>query len=257
MPSIEALDGTSKAAARAHGRAPDETGASASPRSPSLEVREDVEGAGPGPGGPDEPLARVEDGPAPHPAGAVRLILGSASPRRLALLAQIGVAPSEVRPADIDEAPAKGEQPRPYCRRMAREKATAVPLGPNEAILTADTTVAVGRRILGKPGDEDEARAFLALLSGRRHKVFTALALRTHARLWERDCVTTLRMKRLERAEVDAYLATGDWRGKAGGYGIQGPAAAFVPWLQGSYTGVVGLPLAETAGLLRAAGLLA
>lgn len=185
----------------------------------------------------------------------MRLILGSASPRRLALLAQIGVAPDAVRPADIDEAPRKAELPRPYCRRMAREKAEAVPMATGEAILTADTTVAVGRRILGKPADEGEARAFLELLSGRRHKVLTAVALRTEARLWERDSVTTLKVKRLERAEIDAYLATDDWRGKAGGYGIQGSAAAFVPWLQGSYTGVVGLPLAETAGVLRAAGL--
>ena len=187
----------------------------------------------------------------------MRLILGSASPRRLALLAQIGVAPHEVRPADIDEAPAKGELPRPYCRRMAREKAMAIPTAPGEALLTADTTVAVGRRILGKPADEGEARAFLDLLSGRRHRVFTAVALRAADRLWERDSATTLKLKRLERREIEAYLATGDWRGKAGGYGIQGPAAAFVPWLQGSYTGVVGLPLAETAGLLRAAGIVA
>ena len=186
-----------------------------------------------------------------------RLILGSASPRRVELLAQIGVEPHAVRPADIDETPGRGELPRPYCRRMARDKALALTVGPDEAVLTADTTVAVGRRILGKPADEAEARAFLTLLSGRRHKVFTALALRTAERLWERDSATTLKVKRLERAEIDAYLATGDWRGKAGGYGIQGPAAAFVPWLQGSYSGVVGLPLAEAAGLLRAAGVLA
>lgn len=186
----------------------------------------------------------------------LRLVLGSASPRRLALLAQIGVTPHSVRPADIDEAPRRAELPRPYCRRMAREKAEALDVAPGEVVLTADTTVAVGRRILGKPADEEEARAFLALLGGRRHKVVTAVALRSSERLWERDSVTTLRMRRLERAEIDAYLATGDWRGKAGGYGIQGPAGAFIPWLQGSYTGVVGLPLAETAGLLRAAGIL-
>lgn len=187
----------------------------------------------------------------------MRLILGSASPRRLELLAQIAVEPAEIRPADIDETPARGELPRPYCRRMAREKAAALDPGADEAVLTADTTVAVGRRILGKPADEAEARAFLALLSGRRHKVFTAVALRTAERTWERDSVTTLRMRRLEAREIDAYLATGDWRGKAGGYGIQGPAAALIPWLQGSYTGVVGLPLTETAGLLRAAGVTA
>ena len=242
-------------ASRAGARAPDETGADAPGRTPPMGAGEGVDGAEPGRGGSDDASARLEDGPAIRPAADIRLILGSASPRRLALLAQIGVVPDEVRPADIDEAPRKGELPRPYCRRMAREKAEAIPVAPGEAVLAADTTVAVGRRILGKPEDEHEARAFLELLSGRRHKVFTAVALRNEARLWERDGVTTLKVKRLERAEIDAYLATGDWRGKAGGYGIQGPAAAFLPWLQGSYTGVVGLPLAETAGLLRVAGL--
>ena len=145
----------------------------------------------------------------------MRLILGSASPRRLDLLRTIGVEPAAVRPADIDETPQPGELPRPYCRRMAREKAMALDPEPGEAVLTADTTVAVGRRILGKPACEAEARGFLALLSGRRHKVFTAVALRTPERMWERDSVTTLKVKRLERAEIDAYLATGDWRGKA------------------------------------------
>ena len=169
----------------------------------------------------------------------------------------IGAEPAEIRPADIDETPARAELPRPYAARMAREKAMAVAVAPGEALLAADTTVAVGRRILGKPEDEGEARRFLALMSGRRHMVFTAVALRTVDRMWERTVATTLRMRRLEDREIDAYLATGDWRGKAGGYGIQGPAAAFVPWLQGSYTGVVGLPLAETAGLLRAAGVVA
>ena len=184
----------------------------------------------------------------------MRLILGSGSPRRLELLAQIGFVPDAVRSADIDETPGRGELPRPYCARMAREKALALDPG-SDAVLTADTTVAVGRRILGKPEDEAECRRFLGLMSGRRHKVVTAVALRTAQRIWERDVVTDLRMKRLEEAEIDAYLATGDWRGKAGGYGIQGPAAAFIPWIQGSYSAVVGLPLAETAGLLRAAGL--
>ena len=184
----------------------------------------------------------------------MRLVLGSGSPRRLELLAQIGIVPDAVRAADIDETPARGELPRPYCARMAREKAAALDVAPDEVLLTADTTVAVGRRILGKPADADECRRFLGLMSGRRHKVVTALAVRTAARTWQRDVVTTLRMRRLTRAEIDAYLETGDWRGKAGGYGIQGPAAAFIPWIQGSYTAVVGLPLAETAGLLRAAG---
>ena len=184
----------------------------------------------------------------------MRLVLGSGSPRRLELLAQIGVVPDEVRAADIDETPAKGELPRPYCARMAREKAEALNVAPDEVLLTADTTVAVGRRILGKPEDADECRRFLALMSGRRHKVVTAVAVRTPERTWLKDVVTTLRMRRLPDAEIESYLDTGDWRGKAGGYGIQGPAAAFIPWLQGSYSAVVGLPLAETAALLKAAG---
>ncbi|PRY94632.1 septum formation protein [Hasllibacter halocynthiae] len=185
----------------------------------------------------------------------MRLILGSGSPRRLELLAQIGVVPDEIRAADIDETPRKAELPRPYCVRMALEKSEALEVRAGEVLLTADTTVAVGRRILGKPSDESECRAFLSLLSGRRHKVVTAVAMRTAGRTWQRDVVTTLKMKRLAGEEVDAYLGTGDWKGKAGGYGIQGPAAAFIPWLQGSYSAVVGLPLAETRGLLTAAGL--
>lgn len=185
-----------------------------------------------------------------------RLTLASASPRRLELLAQIGVTPDRVRPADIDETPDKAELPRPYCLRMAREKAQVGDCAADEAILAADTTVAVGRRILGKPEDQAEAAAFLRLLSGRRHKVITAVALRTADRLALKDSVTTLRFKRLETSEIDAYLDSGDWQGKAGGYGIQGPAGAFVPWLQGSFTGVVGLPVHETATMLRAAGVI-
>ena len=184
-----------------------------------------------------------------------RLILGSASPRRLELLAQIGVVPDEVRPADIDETPAKAELPRGYCARVTRDKAMALALAPDEIALTADTTVALGRRILGKPADRDEAAAFLDLLSGRRHRVITAIAVRKGARIWEKDVVSTVRMKSLSDTEIAAYIATQDWRGKAGGYGIQGPAGALIPWISGSFTGIVGLPLAETAGLLQAAGL--
>ena len=186
-----------------------------------------------------------------------RLILASGSPRRLDLLAQIGVTPAAVRPPDVDETPRKAELPRPYCERITAAKLAVAEADPDDVVLCADTTVAVGRRILGKPADEDEARAFLVLMSGRRHKVFTAVALRLGDRLWERDVATTLRLKRLTGEEIEGYLATGDWRGKAGGYGIQGPAAALIPWMEGSYTAVVGLPLAETAGLLRAAGVLA
>ncbi|MGV6849974.1 MAG: Maf family protein [Marinibacterium sp.] len=184
----------------------------------------------------------------------MRLILGSASPRRRELLAQLGVTPDAIRPPEIDETPGKSELPRPYCQRMAREKARAVVAGPEDIVLCADTTVAVGRRILGKPADADEARAFLQMLSGRRHKVITAIALKQGDKVRQRDVVSVVRMKRLSGLETDSYLATGDWRGKAGGYGIQGPAGAFIPWISGSFTGIVGLPLAETAGLLQAAG---
>lgn len=181
-------------------------------------------------------------------------ILGSASPRRQELLAQIGVQADDIRPPDIDETPRKGELPRDYCRRMALEKVIAVPAARDDIVLAADTTVAKGRRILGKPADADEAERFLRALSGRRHRVITAIALRRDARLWQRDVVSTVKMKRLSEPEIAAYLASGDWQGKAGGYGIQGPAGAFVPWLSGSFSAVVGLPLAETAGLLVAAG---
>ena len=187
----------------------------------------------------------------------MKLILGSASPRRLELLGALGLAPDEVRPADIDETPRPGEAPRAYVVRMAREKALAVPCGADEAVLAADTTVCVGTRILGKPEDEAEAEAFLRLMSGRRHRVITAIAVRTADSLRERDVTTVLRMKRLDAAEIAGYLDSGEWQGKAGGYGIQGLAAAFIPWLQGSHSAVVGLPLAETAALLRAAGVAA
>ena len=182
-------------------------------------------------------------------------ILGSGSPRRLELLGQLGIVPDDVRPPDIDEDPRKGELPRPYCARIAREKAAAVKAGSDDIVLCADTTVAVGRRILGKPVDEIEARAFLQLLSGRRHRVITAVAVRKGTQGWERDVVSTVRMKPLSDREISAYLATGDWQGKAGGYAIQGPAGALIPWISGSFTGIVGLPLAETAGLLQAAGM--
>jgi septum formation protein len=184
------------------------------------------------------------------------LVLGSASPRRLELLAQIGVTPAAVRPADVDETPHEGEVPRRYCERVTRAKLEAVEAGPEEAVLAADTTVAAGRRILGKPADEAEARAFLALLSGRRHRVLTCVALRLGERRRVRLSESAVRMKRLSKEEVDGYLATGDWRGKAGGYAIQGPAAALIPWIQGSYSGIMGLPLHETAMLLRDAGVL-
>lgn len=182
------------------------------------------------------------------------LILGSGSPRRLELLGQIGVVPDVVRPPDIDEDPKPGELPRAYCTRVSREKALAVAAAFDDVVLSADTTVALGRRILGKPADIQEAAGFLNKLSGRRHRVITAVCVRRGDKLWQRDVVSQVKMKVLSQRDIKSYLATGDWRGKAGGYGIQGPAGALVPWISGSFTGIVGLPLAETAALLRAAG---
>lgn len=184
----------------------------------------------------------------------MRLILGSGSPRRKEILAQMGIVPDAILPPDIDEDPQKGELPRPYCARLAREKAAAVVAGDKDIVLCADTTVALGRRILGKPADAGEAAAFLTQLGGRRHQVITAVAVRRGARLWQREVVTAVRMKRLSDDELNAYLASEEWRGKAGGYAIQGLAGAFIPWIEGSFTGVVGLPVAETAHLLAAAG---
>lgn len=167
----------------------------------------------------------------------------------------MGLSPDDVRPPEIDETPLNGELPRSYCARMAREKAKAVACAPDEVVLCADTTVALGRRILGKPATEGEAAEFLWKLSGRRHRVITAVAVRRGARLWERAVETVVKVKALSDREVNAYLASGEWRGKAGAYGIQGRFGAFIPWLQGSFTGVVGLPVAETARLLEAAGI--
>ena len=184
----------------------------------------------------------------------MKLILGSGSPRRKELLAQLGIIPDAILPPDINEDPAKGELPRPYCARLAREKAAAVPAGPDDIILTADTTVALGRRILGKPADAGEAARFLTDLGGRRHQVITAIAVRRGDKIWSRESVSAVKMKRLSDAELNTYLASGEWEGKAGAYAIQGAAGAFIPWISGSFTGIVGLPLAETAALLAAAG---
>lgn len=184
----------------------------------------------------------------------MKLILGSASPRRRELLAQLGVVPDAVLPPDIDEDPKKAELPRPYCARVAREKAMAVQAGPEDVVLCADTTVALGRRILGKPRDAGEAAEFLTALGGRRHQVITSVAVRRGERLWTRDSISAVKMKRLSDAELNAYLAGDEWQGKAGAYAIQGAAGAFIPWISGSFTGIVGLPLAETAALLVAAG---
>ena len=184
----------------------------------------------------------------------MRLVLGSASPRRHDLLAQLGITPDAVLPPDIDEAPRRAELPRAYAARLAREKAGAVPGLDGDIILCADTTVAIGRRILGKPADAGEAAEFLLALGGRRHQVITAVAVRCGARFWTRESVSAVKMKRLSDLELNAYLASNEWQGKAGGYAIQGAAGAFIPWISGSFTGIVGLPLAETAALLQAAG---
>lgn len=183
-----------------------------------------------------------------------RLILASASPRRLDLLAQIGVVPDDVRPADIDETPRDAELPRDYAVRMAREKALSV-TADDALVLAGDTVVAAGRRILPKTEDEDEARRCLELLSGRRHRVLSAIAVRRpDGTLRERLSETAVRFKRLSAAEIDSYIASDEWRGKAGGYAIQGHAAGLIDWIQGSYSGVVGLPLYETRILLASSG---
>jgi len=184
----------------------------------------------------------------------MRLILGSGSPRRRELLAQIGVKPDEIRPADIDETPHKNERPRPYAARMAMEKGMAVTALPDDLVLTADTVVAVGRRILGKPVDMDEAESFLNLLSGRRHRVITGVALRLGDQVWSRQVETVVKFKRLSGLEIAAYLRSKEWDGKAGGYAIQGIGGAFIPAINGSYTNVVGLPLTQTANMLIGAG---
>ncbi|WP_281973620.1 Maf family protein [Ruegeria faecimaris] len=181
-------------------------------------------------------------------------ILGSGSPRRLDLLAQLGVQPDAIRAPDIDETPLKGELPVPYCHRITRAKVQAVPAESDDVTLCADTTVALGRRILEKPEDAGQAAEFLHALSGRRHRVITSVAVRRGERVLQRDVVSQVKVKRLSDVEINAYLATGDWQGKAGAYAIQGPAGAFIPWISGSFTGIVGLPLSETAGLLQGIG---
>jgi septum formation protein len=184
----------------------------------------------------------------------VRLVLASASPRRLELLSRIGVVPDLVRPAEIDETPRKGELPVHYAVRMAAEKAAAVD-EPGALLLAADTVVAAGRRILPKAESEEEARAVLKLLSGRRHRVFSAVSLvDAEGKPRQRLSTSTVTFKSLSDGELDAYLASGEWRDKAGAYAIQGRAQALIRMISGSYSGVVGLPLFETRALLRAAG---
>jgi septum formation protein len=187
----------------------------------------------------------------------VKLVLASASPRRRELLLRLGVTPDAVVAADIDETPGKNELPRGHAVRLAAEKARAASLlAPDAAVLAGDTVVGVGRRILPKAEDEATARRCLELLSGRRHRVFSAVAvLSPDGTLREALSETILRFKRLSADEIDAYVAGGEWHGKAGGYAIQGQAEAFCAWLSGSHSGVMGLPLFETRRLLLAAGI--
>jgi septum formation protein len=190
------------------------------------------------------------------------LVLASASSRRLALLEQVGIEPDALRPASIDETPKKGEPPRTYAQRLARTKAMTVrqrlerePDLTGAYVLGADTVVSVSRKIIGKPEYLNEAAAALQTLSGRSHRVFTSVCLITDTgSVKVRTVETRVRFKRLSREEIDAYLASGEWRGKAGGYAIQGIAGAFVQKIVGSYSNVVGLPLIEVVQLLTGEG---
>ena len=185
-----------------------------------------------------------------------RLVLASASPRRLELLCQVGFTPDVIDPAELDETPRRGELPPAHAIRLAEAKARAVmPRHPGAYILAADTVVACGRRILPKTEDEASARSCLELLSGRRHRVHGAIALASpDGRLACRRVDSEVAFKRLSETEIVAYLRTGEWHGKAGGYAIQGRAAMLIRWMRGSYSNVVGLPLFETAQLLAGCG---
>ncbi|MPS70603.1 MAG: septum formation protein Maf [Novosphingobium sp.] len=200
---------------------------------------------------PGDPIASQDACPAPRD---LRLILASASPRRRELIGRLGIVPHAVMAADIDETAHAREIPREYARRMAREKALAVNAG-DAHVLAGDTVVACGRRILPKAEDETTARACLALLSGRRHRVLSAIALKSpEGLLRERLSETIVHFKSLAAEEIDSYIAGGEWDGKAGGYAIQGSAEGLITSISGSHSGVVGLPLYETRALLRAAG---
>ena len=185
-----------------------------------------------------------------------QLVLASASPRRLELLAQINIQPDAVIPADINEDPYVHELPRLYAERMAREKLAAIaPQTEGDFCLAADTVVACGRRILGKPKNANEARVFLKLLGGRRHRVMTSVAIQSpQGQVVERLSISHVKLNRLDDAALSTYIASNEWQGKAGGYGIQGLAAQHVAWIEGSYTGIVGLPLFEVSQVLRGLG---
>lgn len=180
------------------------------------------------------------------------LILASASPRRLELLKQVGIVPARIVPADIDETPLPREAPKDYARRIALTKARKVAAeNAGATVLAADTVVALGRRILPKTETEEEAETCLALLSGRRHKVLTAVSILSPRGEKHALVASVVRFKRLARPEMAAYLATDEWKGKAGGYAIQGQAATFIPFISGSYSTIVGLPLHETVKMLK------
>jgi septum formation protein len=198
----------------------------------------------------------------PQAAAQCRLVLASASPRRLALLEQVGIEPYALRPASVDETPKKGERPRALAQRLARSKALAAddrirrePGLEAAYVLAADTVVACGNLVLGKPEYLDDAAKCLKTLSGRTHRVFTVVCLitpRRHLRM--RTVETRVRFKRLSREEIASYLACGEWRDKAGGYAVQGIAGSFVQKIVGSYSNVVGLPLNEVVGMLVSEG---
>ena len=184
------------------------------------------------------------------------LILASASPRRIALLANLGITPSEVIPANIDETPFKGEEPHLYAKRIASAKAVHVAKNNTKAvILAADTVVACGKRILPKAEDEKTARTCLALLSGKRHRVYTAVAIHHKNKLHTHNVMTVVQFARLSKNDIEHYIASREWEGKAGGYAIQGIAEAFITRINGSYSNVVGLPLEKTKVMLASAGI--
>lgn len=184
-------------------------------------------------------------------------VLASASPRRKQLLAQAGYVPDLIVAPKIDETPKKGELPIAHAQRMAETKiAQVLPDHKNDVVLTADTVVACGRRILPKTESEKTARGYLKLLSGRRHRVHTAVCVAAQGKITSRLITTHVKFRRLNKQEVDRYIASGEWKDKAGAYAIQGKAEAFIPWINGSFSNVVGLPLAETSTMLAAAGIL-
>ena len=184
------------------------------------------------------------------------LILASASPRRRDLLAGIGIIPSQIIPADIDETPKKNELPHLYAARVAAEKAAHVALQfPDAVILSADTVVACGRRILPKADDAATARHCLKLLSGKRHRVYTSVAIMHQGKLIQHTALTVVQFTRLSATDIEHYVTSGEWQGKAGGYAIQGMAGAFIPRINGSVSNVIGLPLEKTRNMLAQVGI--